>query len=134
MWQEHQSKTPIFFSFRSEDRRKKIECSESYKMPYAMYISTTLTTVSAHEFNNSNSVFHTFNLHMCSINSPLSFFNSSIKTKRFVYDLKQIMQNCAAKLKWRNPSSFNVMSKIEQIIVKKVRRKARWKHQFAISA
>jgi hypothetical protein len=64
-----------------------------------MYSSTTLTTVSAHEFNNSNSIFHTFNLHMCSINSPLSFFNSSIKAKRFVYDLKQIMQNCASKLK-----------------------------------
>lgn len=47
------------------------------------------TTVSSHEFDNSNSIFHTLNLHMGGINSPLSFFNSSIKTKWFVYDLYQ---------------------------------------------
>ena len=62
-------------------------------MPYILYSSTTLTTISAHKFNNSNSIFHTFNLHMSSINGSLSFFNSSIKTKRFIYNLKPNMQN-----------------------------------------
>ena len=47
------------------------------------------TTVSAHKFNNSNSIFLTFNLHMRSISCSLSFFNSSINSKRFVYHLQQ---------------------------------------------
>lgn len=52
----------------------------------------TFTAVSAHEFNNSNSILHALHFHMCSIDSSLSFLNSSVKPKGFVNHLKQWMK------------------------------------------
>lgn len=45
------------------------------------------TTVSAHKFHNSNSIFNALNFDMCSIYCSLSLLYSSIKAKRLVYHL-----------------------------------------------
>lgn len=50
-----------------------------------------LTTISTHKFDYSNSIFNTLHFNMCSIYRPLSFLNSSIKSKRFIYHLKQLL-------------------------------------------